>query len=195
MIDLPLTPAPQSAEAALASFGVMLQPPLGGPVQRVNRHGSKWRLSVTMPPMQGANARKWKARLTRGLDEGVRMEFPLLDFEPGPAGSPLADGATASGASVPIKGVTPGYTFREGQFVSVISGGIYHLHQVQAEASAGSGGTVTLILHPNLRRAVANNDAVSVKPMIEGFLQGDELRWTMALGNFQGFSFEIHEAE
>ncbi len=88
MIDLPTDIGPSSASAALIDFGAFLTPPLGGPVQRVDRMGNRFRISVGMPPMLSASdGRRWVSRLIRGKTEGARMPFPLLDFDPGAPGN------------------------------------------------------------------------------------------------------------
>lgn len=195
MIDLPAYPGPQSAEAALIDFGVMLTPPLGGPVQRVERQGNRWRLSVTMPPLRDAEARIWLARLLKGKSEGARMEFPLLGFNPGSPGNPVVHTSGQTGRTLIIRGAQPNYIFREGQFISVETGGRHHLIMVDAETIVPDVGIVSLPISPMLRVAHLDGDPVHVgTPMIEGFISGEGFMWQMQLGNFMGLSFELVEA-
>jgi hypothetical protein len=197
MIDLPETPAPNGATAALIDFGSFLTPPLGGPVQRIDRLGTRLKLTVSLPPLRSAKeGRIWVSRLIRGKLEGARMPWPLLDFDPGAPGNVLVNGASQAGSSLIVDGATANYVFREGQFFSIETNGVHHIHKVAEETLANSSGQATLPITPMIRVSPANNDVCHFgKPMIEGFIQGSELAWEMALGGFLGLSFEIHEAE
>jgi len=195
MIDLPDYPAPASAQPAMIDFGGTLTPSLGGPVQRINRMGSRTRLSVSMPPMNKANARKWVNRLMRGKSEGVRMPFPLLDFNPGLPGSVLVNGASQSGSSLIVDGATPNYPFREGQPFSVLTGGKHYLHWVTAETIASNTGTATMPIVPMLRLSPADNSVCYFgRPMIEGFILGEEWSWQMSVEHIVGIEFVISES-
>lgn len=195
MIDLPLMPAPRSATPSLVDFGATLRPPLGGPLQRINRQGNRWTISVQMPPMRShSEGRIWIARLVKGKTEGVRMAFPLQGFVPGPAGEPLVNGSGQSGRNLSIKSATPNYRFREGQFFSVSTGGRHHLMMVDEETGVAADGTATLPISPMLRVQHLDNDPLSVgRPMIEGFVVGDQQAWEMQLADFIGLSFDIEE--
>jgi hypothetical protein len=194
VIDLPSSPAPASAEPALVDFGGDLVPALGGPAQRIERMGSRFRLAVQMPPMRGSAARQWLSRLIRAKQEGGRMPFPLQGFEPGAAGAVKVNGAGQSGRSLVVDGARPNYIFREGQFLSILTGGQHFLHFVTAETLANASGQATLPIEPMLRIAPADNADVHVEqPMIEGFIEGSELPWSMALADFVGLAFTLTE--
>ena len=195
MIDLPDNPGPASASPALIDSGAFLTPPLGGPVQRIDRLGGRWRIAVTMPPLRGTDSRIWVARLVRGKTEGVRMALPLQGFDPGAPGSPVVDTSAQVGGSLKLRGCTPNYIFREGQFFSVITGGRHHLIMVAAEPIVASDGKVTLPIRPLIRVAHLDGDVAAVgKPMIEGWVMGEEWGWEMQLADFSGLSFDIAEA-
>lgn len=196
MIDLPAFPSPNGADLALQDFGTMLVPGLGGPVQRVNRMGSRFRGTFTLPPMRMKAGRVWIARLIRGKTEGVRMPLPLLDFDPGAPGNVLINGADQAGSSLTVDGATPNYVFREGQPFSIETGGKHHLYMVAQETLANASGQATLPITPMLRRPHLNDDVCHFgKPMIEGFIMGDELAWNLALGHFVGIQFDIAESQ
>lgn len=197
MIDLPDYPAPASAGPALLDYGAALTPALGGPVQRVNRMGSRFRISVSMPPMRGDKlGRQWIARLIKGKSQGARMPFPMQGFNPGLPGNVQVDGAGQAGTSLAVKGATPNYTFREGQFFSTETGGQHYLAMVAEEVIADATGYAVLTVEPMLRVPPADGDACHFgKPMIEGFIQGDELAWEMSLADFIGISFALAERE
>ncbi len=196
MIDLPTSPAPAGAEAALIDFGAFLTSPLGGPTQRVDRMGNRFRLSVTMPPMKNvAVGRIWVARLIRGKSEGVRMRLPLQGFDPGLPGVPVVAGTGQTGRTLAIRAATPNAIFREGQFFSIVTGGRHHLTMVDAETIASATGTATLPVSPMLRVPHLDGDACHFgQPMIEGFVMGDEMAWQMQLARIIGIAFDLVEA-
>jgi hypothetical protein len=197
MIDLPDYPSPAAATPALQDFGAFLTPSLGGPVQRVERMGNRFRISVTMPPMPNPKlGRLWIAKLVRAKQEGGRMPWPLLGFDPGVPGNVLVNAGGAAGRSLAVKGATPNYIFREGQFFSILIGGKHFLYMVTAEAIASATGTATLAIEPMLRVSPpADAPCHFGKPMVEGFIMGDAFQWEMALANFVGVAFDLAEIE
>lgn len=197
MITLPTTPSPASAEAAMVDFGGFLSPALGGPVQRIERLGNRFRLSVTMPPMKNESVgRTWIRALVQGKQEGARMPFPLQGFLPGTPGTVLVNGAGQSGRTLIVDGATAGYNFRDGQFFSVVTNGKHHLHMVTTLTVANGSGQATLPIEPMLRVSPADNNVCNfLEPMIEGFIMGDEAAWTINLADIIGLGFEIVERE
>ncbi len=196
MIDLPDWPGPASAEVAFVDFGGELTPALGGPVQRIERMGSRFRLSVQMPPMKhDKTARLWLARLLQAKQEGGRIEYPLLGFSPGLPGSTIAvAGAAQSGRTLNVDGAPNGYVFRVGQPISIITAGVYYLHFVTSEVIVGAAGTAALSIEPMLRVSPADNALLEVgRPKIEGFLSGAEMPWSMDVAQIIGLSFVISE--
>ena len=197
MIDLPTYPGPASADAALIDYGGFLVPGLGGPVQRIDRLGNRFRLSVSLPPMTGVQAgRQWVARLLRAKTEGGRMAFPLQGFLPGVAGPVAVVGSTNAGKVLAVRGATPNYIFREGQFFSMLSSGKHHLHFVDAEVIASATGTATLQITPMIRRQAVDGDLCFFEqPIIEGYVVGEEQQWSMQVGYLIGINFELRESE
>ena len=197
MIDLPDYPSPNAASPRLVDFGAFLTPSLGGPVQRVERMGSRFKIAVTMPPMRNEKlGRQWVARLIRGKQEGARMAWPLLGFDPGTPGSPKVHLAGQSGRLLGVKTATPNYVYREGQFFSILTNGRHYLYLVSAETIADATGFAAIPIEPMLRVSPADNDVCHFgKPMVEGFIQGQEFAWEMALANFVGMGFELSEME
>jgi hypothetical protein len=196
MIDLPENPSPNGADIGVQDFGLFLTPGLGGPVQRINRLGDRFRGSFTMPPMPQKQARPWVARLIRGKREGVRMAYPLLDFDPGAPGTVLINGAAQTGSSLIVDGATPYYAFREGQVFSILTGAKHHIYMVATETIANATGQATLPLTTLLRRPHADNDVCHfAQPMIEGFVMGDEIGWQISVDKLFGIQFDIAESQ
>lgn len=196
MIDLPEWPAPRSVSSRVLDFGGFLEPSSGAQVQRINRPGSRYAVAVTMPPLDNKkNGRIWVNRLVKGQQEGARMEYPLLDFYPGVAGGFVVDGAGQAGKSLVLRGGTPNYAFHEGQPFSLEIGGQHYFDFIASAAIANAAGEATITLTQMLRAEPADGDALHIsKPMIEGFIMGDQLSWDIALERMVGLSFEIHEA-
>ncbi len=141
------------------------------------------------------DGRRWVSRLMRGKTEGVRMEYPLLSFDPGAPGSPTVNGSGQTGTSLLVDAGTPNYVYREGQPFSILTGGRHHLYFVRTETIASNTGTATLPVTPMLRVAHLDNDVCHFgKPMIEGYILGDEFMWSMSLEHHIGIAFDIIEA-
>lgn len=198
MKELPTTPAPQVATPSYVDFGSTLTPALGGSEQRINRLGNRFRLSVTMPPMENRDeGRVFLARLIRGKSEGLRMRFPLAGFNPNSpiaVGTPNIIGSGHSGRSIPIRNFSPGYTVKEGQFFSIFTDGGHFLHMADEEVTANGIGNLSLTINPLLR--VSPNDGAVLhfeQPMIEGLIEGNEQQWDYALDYSVGLEFSIKE--
>lgn len=196
MIELPAWAVPNGAAPIYQDFGGFLTPSLGGEVQRIDRMGNRFGIAVTFPPIVGKQrGRILVSRLIRGKTEGIRIEYPLLDFNPGAPGAVLVDGAGQAGRGLNVKGANPHYAFREGQPFSIVDGsGRHYLHFVDAEVIASATGTASLSISPMLRFEFANGATCHFgKPMIEGFIMGEEWRWAMSVERFIGIEFEIME--
>jgi hypothetical protein len=134
--------------------------------------------------------------LIRGKQEGVRIPWPLQGFDPGLPGDIRVNGASQSGRSLIVDGATPNYVFREGQFFSIETASQHYMYMVTGEVIANGSGAATLAIEPMLRTAPADNDVCHFgKPMIEGFIMGDQFQWEMALADFVGMAFDVVEAE
>lgn len=195
-ITLPFTPYARAATPRLLDWGSELTPGLGGASQRMSRLGSRHALDVEMPIMRAEpDGRIWVSRLKRGKTERVLFEFPQLDLVVGSPGSPKVKTASVGGTSLPLKGLTPGYAFREGQFLSIVHGGRRYLHSAEA-GMADAAGDLTLTVTPMLRVALSVDDVVEIaKPMIEGALSGDEVAWSIDVTRTIGLAFTITETE
>lgn len=194
-ITLPSNPAPAGAEALMLDFGGELTPFLGGPVRRLNRIGTRLGLRVTMPPIRGAVARQFAARLARGKQEGVVLDWPLLDLLPGTPPDPRIASAS-SGTAISVKGLGAGFQVTEGQPLSVISGSRRYVHLSTGEVTADGSGNAVLGVFPPTRTTYSINDVVEIaQPRIEGLVSpGDELSWSMAVEHTMGFSFSVIES-
>lgn len=196
MIDLPEWPGARSATPRLLDFGGFLEPSSGAQVQRINRLGSRYAIAITMPPLDNQKlGRIWVNRLIRGRQEGARLPYPLLDFDPGAPGGFVVDGAGQSGKVLTIRGGTPHYAFKEGQPFSLEISGQHYLDFIAEPVIADASGAADITLSQMLRAEPADGDALHVaKPMIDGFIMGDPTSWEISLERLFGLSFEIQEA-
>lgn len=188
---------PIEARPFLRDFGGELVPFMGGPEQRINRLGTRWGVRYVMPPMGEEEARQFVARLTRGKQTNVLMPWPVTDFDPGSPGTPLINTAASGGTAISIKGLTPGYVVREGQFFSIIHSSRRYVHMSTGDATANGSGIAAVSIFPQLRTAISVNDVVEIAdPMIEGRVSpGDEWGWDVDLVGEVGLAFTVAEGK
>ncbi|MGV1682900.1 hypothetical protein [Sphingopyxis sp. NJF-3] len=196
MIELPADPAPNGVQPTLLDFGMNLRPSTGAAVLRVDRKGSRYRLQVSFPPMLPSVSRIFVARLLKAKREGLRIAFPLIDVPQGAPGSPVVDGAGQTGTSLAIRGLTPGYAAKEGYWLSIEDeNGQHFLHNVSEAARADGSGEVTLNITPELRAPFLDGATVHLaKPMVEGFVDGNEWSWTIPVNKLVAIEFTLEEA-
>lgn len=194
VITLPTAPAPSSVVPRYIDAGLILRPATGAPAQHFNRPGSRFALDVGFPPMTPETARPFVRRLLAGKTEGLRIYYPLLGVNQGNPGSPLVRTATAGGTSLPLKGLTAGYGFKEGWWLTVIdAAGVYYLHTIDADGAADGSGNATLTVRPPLRTALAVNDVVLLqRPMAEGLVTS-EATWELPTTRLLRIGFTLEE--
>lgn len=198
MIELPSTPAPNSVDVELLDYGMLLRSPTGGSTLRVDRAGSRYKVTVGFPPMQPTVARQFTARLQRAKREGLRIEFPLLGATQGSPGSPVMDGADQGGITLNLRSLTVGYVIAEGYWLTLVgASGDRYLHQVVTGDTVGGDGKATLSIEPPLRAPLADGSTVILDaPTVQGFLT-DMVGWNLAVDRLVrvGGSIVIEEAE
>lgn len=175
MIVLPSSPGPVTSSLSILHAGGIVDSALGGASQIVNRPGARCKLQVQLPPMQGADARKWFAALTAALFEGGRFTVRQVGLTIGTPGSPLVNGASQVGQSLVVDGGAVFYSLRAGQLVSITTGGKNYLYPVAVDYTLNGSGAGTLPLSLPLRASPADNDPVQVAaPVIEGSIELDD---------------------
>lgn len=193
-IELPLRPASRTMSIRMLDFGGTLTPGLGGPVQRINRNGNRFAVSVSLPPMIANDARGWLAALNAGVEDGVLWRFRQVDLFPGSPGAVVVNGGGQAGKSLNVRGCNPNYPFRRGQFFNLISGGRHYLHQVVSPTNATSGGTASLSIVPALRVEPSDGAVLLIgQPVIEGLLEGNGFQWDVDGQDLTNISFTILE--
>lgn len=183
-----------SAVPGELDFGGNLIPATGGEEQRINRLGNRSVLTITTDPDTEDEARILFHRLRQAKTAGAKMLWPQWVMNVGAPGNPLVDGAVSGGSTLPLKNLTPHYAFRIGQPLSITLGGRLYLYFADDPVIAAADGTVELPISPMLRKPLAGDEPVEVaRPMIEGALDIDMARATIAAGGTQPFEFSIRE--
>lgn len=194
MIELPEWAVPNGVSPELMDFGITLRPSTGAAVQRVNRKGSRFKLTVNLPPMPPEKARIVVARLLAAKNEGLRVPYPLLDPQGSP-GAPVVDGAGQTGTTLAVRGLTAGYAVKEGFWLSIVdASGQHYLHTATDAVRAAADGTATFSIAPMLRTPFADGATVNLAvPMVEGFVDGN-WGWDIPVNRLTAVQFPLEEA-
>lgn len=195
MITLPDGVGPGDATPAMMDFGFLQRTGAGGETTRIDRMGSRYRVGFTFGPFYPALGNIMVSRLLAAKSEGIRLPYPLLENQGAP-GTPLVDGAGQSGGTLLLKGLTPGYVCREGYWLSIVDeNGRHYLHNVKTGGRATAGGALTIGITPILRWPYLNNAVVHLaKPMVEGWVDGDEWSWRLSVDRVIPIEFSVEEA-
>jgi hypothetical protein len=166
---------------------------LGGASDYINRPGTRYGIQFTLPQIPSAKeARIFEALLEQGSREDVSYPWPL-DMRSLAAGAPLINGSTPPGASVPLKGLVPGFAMRVGQpFAVVLADSSGSIHKARSEVIADNAGHATIPIFPWTRTTFADALVVEIEhPRIRGILSWDGS--TQPANGRRGFSFTITE--
>lgn len=194
MITLPSVPAPNDAQPSMIDFGANLRGALGARTVRVDRPGNRFRAAISYPLMTPEEARVFVSRLLRAKASFVRMPWPLLGIDQGAPGSPVVNGAGQTGTAIALRGLSPGFTFQEGFWLSILGGGQHYLHNVTNAVTATAGGLATVNIVPALRFPFPDGAVVNVaQPMIDGFVDGESTDWAIRVDRMVQLAFTLEE--
>ena len=192
VLTLPSSPSPRSVTPRLITARNELTPAFGGTVQRLNRKGSRYALDVEMPPMLYSDALAWDDLLSE--TDTVVMTVPQSDLDIGAPGSPLVNGGGQAGNALSLKGLTPGYVVRKGQWLSVIAVTRRYLYRSSATITANGSGQATVGLRTMLRYPPADNAVVEIAaPKIEGFARVSDDAFMVGIERLVSLKFTIEE--
>lgn len=140
-----------------------------GPVGRNLRPGTRWAWDFEYPPMTYVESLAFNDLLTE--DQTIVVDILQPGLAIGSPGTPLVNGASQTGRTLNLKGVTPGYVFRKGQWLSVIgAGGQRFAYRSSAAATANGSGNIAIPLLSMIRVALPNNAVVEIaEPKAEGW--------------------------
>jgi hypothetical protein len=194
-VILPDWVSASAATPELVDAGLWNKGALSGPYTRTDRPGSRWAVKITLPPvwtdLRGAAL---IADLVAAKREGMEFKWPVGAFTSAPMGTPLVNGSSVQGTSLPLDGFYPNTVIRKGQFFSITHDGNSYLHQVREEVIASDTGEATLSIQPELRVILDDNDPCEfVQPVIQGVVLGERWSWQMRVDKFTELSFDLVE--
>lgn len=183
------------ANMTMLDWGTVLEPPLGGVSQRIDRIGTRFSQTFRTPTMRvEADGRRAIALLQMAKQAGARVLYPQLDFNLGAPGAPVVSGAHTGGTALAINGAQPNYVVRFGQALSLTVGGRGYLHFSGAECVLDAAGAGTITLTTPMRRHLAGGEPVNLAaPVLEGWLAGTELPWSLDVARTTGLEFTVTE--
>lgn len=168
-----------------------------GVIQRVQRIGDKWKISV---PFKSVNLNRYNDDFIPALMQAANGKVYWYILQPkkgvGTVGNPVVNGS-ASGNSLPIRGGSPNYTYKRGQWISIVHNSLVYLHMVYADVTLnGSGVGVVSILPPIRPEQFSDGDIVEVsKPRIEGYVSQENLSWSRGSVDVVSFDLDIVEGQ
>lgn len=166
---LPTTPRPSKMTPRPISARGETRPSSGGPVGRNLKPGTRWAWDLEYPPQSYVDSLAWDDLLSE--DETCVMDILQPGLVIGNPGAPLINGAGQSGRTLNLKGLTPGYGFRKGQWLSIILNGQRFAYKSSALATANGAGNMALPLRTMLRVPTINNALVEIaEPKAEGWV-------------------------
>jgi len=189
MIDLPTFAVPGSFEGAFMDAGFTQRAMQSA--DYIPRKGSRFKVGFTFGPYTPAQGRVMVSRLIAGKQGGMRVKLPLL-HDQGAPGLPVTTSAT--GRTLVLSGLTPGYVIEEGYWLSLVKDGQHFLHSVGVGATADGVGAATIELNELLRDSFAAGTVVNLEePQVEGLLEGDEWAWRFSVDRVIPIEFVIEE--
>lgn len=196
IVSIPTTPGYVEAAPEFIDNNRKLVPSGGaGVTQTLQRLGSRWALNVTLPPVrEGTSMLALTTAILRARSEGASYPWPQPGLTIGTPGSPVVNGAGQTGTVLVLRSGAASYQYREGQAISILTGGRRYLHIVQATITASGAGGVTLSIFPMLRVSPTDGAAVEVAaPRIEGDITRDNFSWAHDRDSWVPLSFRIEE--
>ena len=191
-ILLPADP-PYSMSVRVITSKNQLSPAFGGADQELLRKGSRYELAFDHGEMDYIDALDWSDLMVEGETAVAPVFQPGLDT--GAPGAPVVSGAGQAGRTLLMRGVSPGYLIRKGQFLSIISNGQRFLYRAASAVTALPNGTVSVLLYTLLRRPHPDGAVVELaQPMVEGFLR-EVSDLTVIANHDVKVAFKIRERE
>ena len=165
----------------------------GHSVQRFRRAKSKWGVSVNVAPRSAVDIAPWTD--LQDDAEVFALEIPQPDLDIGNPGTPRVKGAGQGGTSLVLDGLTPGYTMRQSQWLSIIISGQRYAYRTRAPSTASGLGEITVSINPAIRVSPADNNVVEIaNPKIEGYADLPAQAFDMdSSGMVRGLSFTLKE--
>lgn len=197
-VTLPELPNLAEVHPRMLDYSAVLSPALGGPVQQISRMGSRFAVEVTLPAMTAEQAASWIAARLKAKTENqtLTLAWPQAGPRPAVGGAPYVDGSGQAGARLNAGGFSAGATIPKNTFFSFSNGDRYFLHATTADAVADGAGDVQLHIAPILRSSPADLTWLAFNPpIIEGFIDGASVDWSLERLLWTTTSFTLTENE
>ena len=165
-VNLPSTTAIKRLRWTQSSVVGVSKSPFTFSRQTYVHQGEMWSADVELVPMIRADAEAWLAWLL-SLN-GVQGTFLMGDVHGATARgtwsgtSPVVAGASQTGKTLAVDGVTAFATAKAGDWFQLGSGSSSRLHKLTADVTFDSGGSATLDFWPRLRSSPADNAALTI---------------------------------
>lgn len=180
-----LTPAPTRSESVF-----------GTNVQHFIRLGRHWKFDVTLHTMTQSKANEWVTLATE--TDTLLWDIPQGSLITGSEGTPVVNGASQTGTTLNVDGLTPGFVIPQGAFISVITSSRRYVYQVRADVTASTSsptGEAAISIQPPLRVSPGDGDTVEIEsPKVEGYADFSGLEYVRRSDNLvRGFRFTLTE--
>lgn len=197
-VALPTTKTPKDVAPTLQSQVGMTRSPFALGQQTYAWPNEMWSMSFSLPPMARAAAEVWVAFLLslNGL------EGSFLAGQPGyttPQGtwsgqSPLVNGASQTGKSLIIDGLTAGATGKAGDYFQLGTTSTSRLYKLTKDFTANGSGQATIDFQPRLRATPGDNAALTLaSPKGMFMLSQNQVGWSIGEAMIYGLSFACME--
>ncbi len=186
----------QVHEPSMPDYGVLQTPVLGGRTNRIGRLGGGHLLKFTLPPEDmEPDGRQIVARCQMAKEYGAILAWPQVEFKVGTPGvSITVASAVAGGRTAQITGATPRYAIRLGQALNIARNGHPYLYFAGAQTVLDGSGAGTITLTRPLRSRLLGGESVNLaKPVVAGWIQGDNFSWPIDEQRNVGLSFDLME--
>jgi len=162
--------------------------------------GQRLEADISLPPMQRANAETFIAFLLALNGREGTFTMSPDPANPSPRGtwdgSPKVLGAHAAGVtSIAMDGFGGFATVKAGDWFQIGTGSATELHKVVQDATADSGGQLTLDIWPRTRAALADNDTFDTSsPVGLWRLASNTREWSIEIAGMYGLGLSVTEA-
>lgn len=193
-LTLPTTPELTMFRPELVYSRNELVPEFGGPMQRRNRMGARYRAQCRVAPQYYEDAMDW-ADIDDETDTCV-LEIVQPNIDTSKIGNGLINGSGISGSTLPVDGLVPNGYIRKNQWLSIVTDGQRYCYRAKSDVVVASNGAVDIPLRTMMRVPHADGDLVElVAPKIEGFVTVDPECWEPDEHQMINLSFTITEIE
>jgi len=199
LVSFPTTPGLRSLDISVKDATATVNSPYTGQTQAQLWPGGDMLLgTVTLPPMQRADADNWESALMqcRGMAYAFQMGDPLRQTPRGnPSGNAQCVDSSANNVAMSTYLDTTGWTpstanlLLPGDYIQIG----YRLHRALDPVSSDSGGNATISIWPSLREAPANANVITSGTQGLWRLASNQRDWSSDYTGFTHMSFKIQE--